>query len=652
MSSTIDTRYFVASHQGLVRDNNEDHFGDTDTPHGHVYVVCDGMGGHNAGEEASRLAVQVILNSLQSASAESIPANITQAIQEANTAIFTAAAQQPELHGMGTTCVVLYCMTGGDIYLGHVGDSRIYRFHEGQLTRVTRDHSYVQYLVSTGEITEAEAETHPAKNQILKALGIDDTVTPEVTAVPLTAVSGEVYVLCSDGLSDMVTDDAIREVLQSYEACSQETVEHLISEALNAGGKDNVTVGLLHVLQVPDAPQTDPAEGEPAATTPETVASAAQTPPESVPQSARSLSVKWLMVLVLLMAAAASVWWFFIRNDGDKKKDAAVPARLVVTDSLVLPVALAPNASLKQSLDQTLSITSGNTLLTVALQPLRLQDSFVADDRYIDHVRTDDKVYYSLGNNKIYARALTPEAVTSVIHTTEKITGLHLMQNGRILATHNDDNAVLISTGDGSSDTLTVQGIDDVFVHPAGRDFLVKSDVQPNLLTLFRMEDGVQAGKVFVAWHHPVPIQALLFIDQDDPEDFVAFLQDGRSYCQVEGKLTDSLVDVGQIIVTRNQHQFIAHRGDSSLVFTIRDGHLQQTGSFPSGSREIVEDLAGTDLLYVSDEKSCTISLYKQDTRSAKEWRLPEKACHHRLFAIGSEIYALTDQVLYQLNQP
>ncbi len=649
MSSTIDTRYFVAGHQGLVRDNNEDHFGDLATPHGHVYVVCDGMGGHNAGEEASRLAVQVILNYLQSASGESIPAGITQAIQEANAAIFAAAEQQPEFHGMGTTCVVLYCLTGGDIYLGHVGDSRIYRFHEGQLTRVTRDHSYVQYLVSTGEITEAEADTHPAKNQILKALGIDDTVTPEVTSVPLTAVTGDVFLLCSDGLSDMVSDEAIRQVLQTYDTCSQETVEHLISEALNAGGKDNVTVGLLHVVH---APQPTPATPISTVSANEQVAAAPQATADSVPQPAQSSSTKWLIILVLLITAAASIWWFLIRDNGDKKKEATAPARLVITDSLVLPVTLGPNATLKQSLDQTLSITTGNTLLTVGLQPLQLQDSFVADDRYIDHIVTADQVYYSLGNNKIYTRSLTSEAATSVIHTTEKITRLHLMQNGRILATHNDNKAVLISTDNAPSDTLTAQGIDDVFVHPGGKYFLVKSDGLPKVLSLFHMEDGVPAGKVTVAWHNLVPVSTLLFINQVDPKDFVAFLQDGRAYCQVEGKLTDSLINAGQTISVRNQHQFIAYRGDSSTVFTIKDGHFQQTVSFPAVGREVVEDIAATGAFFVSDEKSCTVSLFKEDTRTAKEWRLPEEVCHSRLFAIGTDLYVLTDQVLYQLNKP
>lgn len=248
MNSNLLYNYFVSTHQGLVRANNEDNYGDTATSFGHVYIVCDGMGGHAAGEKASQIAVETIADSLKNCEDENHRENLKNAIIAANTAILEAVEQDISLKGMGTTCVVLYLFNNGQILLAHVGDSRIYEYYNHSLKRVTKDHSYVQFLVDSGEITPEEAENHKSKNQILRALGADDTVKPEVSDF-INPDSKTCYILCSDGLSDMINDTAIENVLNNYSTISLETVEHLVSEALNAGGKDNVTVGLLEIVK-------------------------------------------------------------------------------------------------------------------------------------------------------------------------------------------------------------------------------------------------------------------------------------------------------------------------------------------------------------------------------------------------------------------
>lgn len=248
MESNLVYNYFAATHQGLVRTNNEDAHGDTKTKFGHVYIVCDGMGGHAAGEKASQIAVETIANFLKNCEDENHQENLKNAIIAANTAILEAVEQDMSLKGMGTTCVVLYIFNNGQVLLGHVGDSRVYEYYKNSLKRITKDHSYVQFLVDMGEITLEEAENHKSKNQILRALGADDTVKPEISDF-LNPDSKTCYILCSDGLSDMINDKAIKNVLNNYSTISLETVEHLVSVALNAGGKDNVTVGLLEIVK-------------------------------------------------------------------------------------------------------------------------------------------------------------------------------------------------------------------------------------------------------------------------------------------------------------------------------------------------------------------------------------------------------------------
>ncbi len=235
------------THVGLVRKNNEDAYGERIVPSGHVFVLCDGMGGHQGGELASQKAVECILEYCERSHGEHAVQMLHEAIKYANAQIHGFACTHGEYSGMGTTCIVVLVTDANELYHAHVGDSRLYRRDGNGLVVITRDHSYVQYLVDIGEIQASEMESHPAKNRILRALGTEETVKPEVGKEAIQIHGGETFLLCSDGLNGMILADQIDAVLSTRAQGSglQERVDALIHAALQAGGKDNVTVGLL-----------------------------------------------------------------------------------------------------------------------------------------------------------------------------------------------------------------------------------------------------------------------------------------------------------------------------------------------------------------------------------------------------------------------
>lgn len=227
---------------GKVRSVNEDNLGEAKTPNGHLFIVCDGMGGHQGGATASKMAVNCIKEYINNNKSNSYEQLIEEAISFANFQIHATASTNPELSNMGTTCVVLLIANDNKVYYGHVGDSRIYRFNKSGLKRITKDHSFVQFLVDSGEITEAEMETHPSRNQILKALGIDESVKPSIGNPPIVAESNDLFLLCSDGLTGMVTDDIIKSILSEIPQNGlDKTNRKLIDLANENGGKDNIT---------------------------------------------------------------------------------------------------------------------------------------------------------------------------------------------------------------------------------------------------------------------------------------------------------------------------------------------------------------------------------------------------------------------------
>lgn len=241
----------AATDAGRVRTGNEDAF----VAEAMIFGVADGMGGHQAGEVASAIAAGTLRDRL-SGGAATVDVAVA-AVVEANAAIFQGAYNNVEQRGMGTTLTALAVLVGEGrahrFALLNVGDSRTYVVRGGRLRRISIDHSYVQELVSTGHITEAEARNHPRRNIVTRALGIEPTVRVDTWVLPL--VRGDRYVLCSDGLVDEVEDTDIEAVLAAHPD-PQQAAEALVARANENGGRDNTTVIVVDVLDGDD-PQPD-----------------------------------------------------------------------------------------------------------------------------------------------------------------------------------------------------------------------------------------------------------------------------------------------------------------------------------------------------------------------------------------------------------
>ena len=211
---------------------------------GTLVVVADGMGGHSAGEVASQMAADVVSRLYYESPGEPGGA-LKGAVEEANRRIHSAAAADESKHGMGTTCTAL-ALCGGLAYAAHVGDSRLYMLRAGQLYQLSEDHSAVNEMVKLGIITKEQARTHEDKNVILRALG----TTPEVEVSvlePFGVREGDRYLLCSDGLHDLVLEDEIASVLSESED-THAAGERLIAMAKERGGHDNITVGIIAIM--------------------------------------------------------------------------------------------------------------------------------------------------------------------------------------------------------------------------------------------------------------------------------------------------------------------------------------------------------------------------------------------------------------------
>ena len=220
---------------------NEDSMFARDTPHGFLAVVCDGMGGHVGGKEASHLAIDTIFRVFDATPAGVAPQQILRdALTQANGAVYARGQQSPELKGMGSTCVaILVHPAGTDV--AHVGDSRVYLLTQQQVYQVTKDHSLVQRLIDAGMLTPEQAANHPNANQITNAFGQRPDVEVEIRPAAFPQVAGDVFVLCSDGLSDEVGPQDIVQILAPYPPIDQ-AAKQLIDLANARGGHDNITV--------------------------------------------------------------------------------------------------------------------------------------------------------------------------------------------------------------------------------------------------------------------------------------------------------------------------------------------------------------------------------------------------------------------------
>ena len=234
----------AASHAGRVRHSNQDAW--SYSLDAGVFVVCDGMGGAAGGEIASRVATEAFLEHLAVLSeAQRTPQAITQAVEAANRRVYSRATREPALHGKGTTLVGFLANGQDEVAIVHVGDSRCYRWRGGALACCTQDHSLIAEQVRMGVLTEREASQSPMRNVITRAVGTRPSVEPEIQMLPVAP--GDVFLLCSDGLTRELPDAQIAAVLASEGQSLQQKNAALLQAALAAGGRDNITTLLLEV---------------------------------------------------------------------------------------------------------------------------------------------------------------------------------------------------------------------------------------------------------------------------------------------------------------------------------------------------------------------------------------------------------------------
>jgi PPM family protein phosphatase len=241
----------VQSDIGCQRQNNEDSFGYWEPEDdqqflrkGRLAVVADGMGGYEGGQEASRLAVETLVEVYRDSGGDDPQAALVEALQAAHEQIRQYSFAHPELRGMGTTCTAAAIVQDA-LYYVHVGDTRLYLIRDGQITRVTRDHSYVGRLVESGIISQEEAETHPQRNILTAALGTNPDLIMDSPGQPEPLRPEDVLLICSDGLWGLVRDSEILDAVENKSA--EQAGRELIELARERGGPDNITVEILRL---------------------------------------------------------------------------------------------------------------------------------------------------------------------------------------------------------------------------------------------------------------------------------------------------------------------------------------------------------------------------------------------------------------------
>ncbi|WP_232789761.1 Stp1/IreP family PP2C-type Ser/Thr phosphatase [Streptomyces jeddahensis] len=239
---SLSLRFAAGSHKGMIREGNED----SGYAGPRLLAIADGMGGQAAGEVASSEVISTLVTLDDDVPGSDILTSLGTAVQRANDQLRMMVEEDPQLEGMGTTLTALL-WTGQRLGLVHVGDSRAYLLRDGVLTQITQDHTWVQRLVDEGRITEEEATTHPQRSLLMRALGSGDHVEPDLSIREVRA--GDRYLICSDGLSGVVSHQTLEDTLASYQG-PQETVQELIQLALRGGGPDNITVIVADVLDI------------------------------------------------------------------------------------------------------------------------------------------------------------------------------------------------------------------------------------------------------------------------------------------------------------------------------------------------------------------------------------------------------------------
>lgn len=239
---------FAITDIGSRREINQDYVYCNDDAVGllpNLYIVADGMGGHKAGDFASRYSVNEFEKELKEQNARTLIGSMEGAVRMVNERLLKEAAAEPDYEGMGTTFVAA-CIEQDNLYVLNIGDSRLYLISEkGTIRQITQDHSLVEEKILRGEIERKDAKNHPEKNVITRALGAAEQVVPDFFEVELSA--GDYVLLCSDGLTNMVEDSVLKETVLNSEASLKEKAESLVELANKNGGRDNISLILVHI---------------------------------------------------------------------------------------------------------------------------------------------------------------------------------------------------------------------------------------------------------------------------------------------------------------------------------------------------------------------------------------------------------------------
>jgi protein phosphatase len=321
----IQLRAGSATDVGLVRTNNQDSLLVADP----LFAVADGMGGAAAGEVASNTAIAGLQQAFSAAGVPT-PDNLTEAARSANRAVWEQAEANPEMRGMGTTLVALALVDGGRLAAVNIGDSRLYLLRDDSLRQVTSDHNLVAELVAEGRISKEEAEVHPRRNIMTRALGVDPDV--DIDLFVEDPQPSDRWLLCSDGLPRELRDEHIVSILRRF-ADPQEAARELVEEAKRRGGNDNITAVVVDVVDPDAAPAAVEEEKEPpvvaptAATAAAPVAAAQDREAAQGKPTARMITLRvvafFAVLLVILALAAVAIGWYarsdyFVGLKGDK----------------------------------------------------------------------------------------------------------------------------------------------------------------------------------------------------------------------------------------------------------------------------------------------------------------------------------------------
>lgn len=239
-------RSYAKTDVGLMRQMNQDYIYANDEGVGilpSLYIVADGMGGHNAGDFASRFCVETFVDKMNAETDRtSIISSVGDALRRTNEELIVKSSESPDLDGMGTTFVAAIIDGSGLMYVANIGDSRLYLIHDG-IEQITEDHSLVEEMVRNGDIHKDEARFHPKKNIVTRAISAAGVVSPDLFEVQLKA--GDLVLLCSDGLSNMLSDRDIYDIVIRYPDEPETAVNELVSKANDNGGRDNISAVLI-----------------------------------------------------------------------------------------------------------------------------------------------------------------------------------------------------------------------------------------------------------------------------------------------------------------------------------------------------------------------------------------------------------------------